>query len=95
MACNHHPHSPIFNMNGPQFIDGKFVRVMSWYDNEWAFSCHMVDTAIAMSKAGRANDAPPAPVEDRCRFEGLSQAGGSLTEPPILRPGSAELVRQL
>jgi glyceraldehyde 3-phosphate dehydrogenase len=26
------------------------VRVLSWYDNEWGFSCRMADTAIAMGK---------------------------------------------
>ena len=31
-------------------IDGKFVRVMAWYDNEWGFSSRMADTTIAMAK---------------------------------------------
>jgi glyceraldehyde 3-phosphate dehydrogenase len=31
-------------------IDGKLVRVVSWYDNEWGFSNRMVDTAAAMAK---------------------------------------------
>ena len=31
-------------------IDGKLVRVVSWYDNEWGFSNRMVDTAGAMAK---------------------------------------------
>jgi glyceraldehyde 3-phosphate dehydrogenase len=31
-------------------IDGKLVRVLSWYDNEWGFSNRMVDTAGAMGK---------------------------------------------
>ena len=31
-------------------IDGKLVRVLSWYDNEWGFSNRMVDTARAMAK---------------------------------------------
>jgi len=33
-------------------IDGKLVRVVSWYDNEWGFSNRMVDTAAAMGKLG-------------------------------------------
>ena len=33
-------------------IDGKLVRVVSWYDNEWGFSNRMVDTAHAMGKLG-------------------------------------------
>jgi glyceraldehyde 3-phosphate dehydrogenase len=31
-------------------IDGKLVRVLSWYDNEWGFSNRMVDTAGAIAK---------------------------------------------
>ena len=31
-------------------LDGKLVRVVSWYDNEWGFSNRMVDTAGAMAK---------------------------------------------
>jgi glyceraldehyde 3-phosphate dehydrogenase len=31
-------------------LDGKLVRVVSWYDNEWGFSNRMVDTAAAMGK---------------------------------------------
>ena len=49
---NHDPHSAMFNLNGTKVIDGDFVRVMAWYDNEWGFSCRMIDTALAMHKAG-------------------------------------------
>ena len=31
-------------------IDGTFVRVLSWYDNEWGFSNRMADTSVALSK---------------------------------------------
>jgi glyceraldehyde 3-phosphate dehydrogenase len=31
-------------------IEGKLVRVLSWYDNEWGFSNRMVDTACAMAR---------------------------------------------
>jgi glyceraldehyde 3-phosphate dehydrogenase len=31
--------------------DGKLLKVFGWYDNEWGFSCRMLDTAIAMMKA--------------------------------------------
>ena len=33
-------------------LEGKLVRVVSWYDNEWGFSNRMVDTAVAMGKLG-------------------------------------------
>ncbi len=49
---NHDPHSAIFNLNGTKVIDGTFGRVMAWYDNEWGFSCRMLDTALHMHKVG-------------------------------------------
>ena len=49
---NHDPHSSIFSLEGTKVIDGTFVRVMSWYDNEWGFSNRMLDTAVKMHKAG-------------------------------------------
>lgn len=49
---NHDPHSANFSLNGTNVIDGNFVRVMAWYDNEWGFSCRMLDTALAMHDAG-------------------------------------------
>ena len=49
---NHNPASSSFDVNQTQVIDGRFVRVLSWYDNEWGFSNRMGDTAVAMSKLG-------------------------------------------
>jgi glyceraldehyde 3-phosphate dehydrogenase len=49
---NHDPHSSIFALNETKVIEGTFVRVMSWYDNEWGFSCRMSDTAVKMAKLG-------------------------------------------
>ncbi len=49
---NHDPHSSIFALNEVKVIDGTFVRVMSWYDNEWGFSCRMSDTAAKMAALG-------------------------------------------
>ena len=51
MDFNHDPHSSVFHMDQTKVMDGTFVRVMSWYDNEWGFSNRMSDTAIAMMKA--------------------------------------------
>ncbi len=47
---NHNPASSTFDLAETQVVDGKFVRVMAWYDNEWGFSNRMSDTAIAMGK---------------------------------------------
>ena len=47
---NHNPHSSNFDLSQTQIVQGKLVRVLSWYDNEWGFSCRMADTAVAMAK---------------------------------------------
>ena len=49
---NHNPASSTFDLKQTQVIEGRFVRVLSWYDNEWGFSNRMSDTAVAMSKLG-------------------------------------------
>lgn len=48
---NHNPASSSFDATQTQVMGGNFVRVLSWYDNEWGFSCRMSDTAIAMMNA--------------------------------------------
>ena len=47
---NHDDRSSIFHLDQTKVIDGNFVRVLSWYDNEWGFSNRMADTAVAMAK---------------------------------------------
>ena len=47
---NHDPHSSSFALPQTKVVDGRLVRVMSWYDNEWGFSNRMSDTAVAMGK---------------------------------------------
>jgi glyceraldehyde 3-phosphate dehydrogenase len=47
---NHDPHSSTFAVDQTKVIDGTYVRVVSWYDNEWGFSNRMADTAVAMGK---------------------------------------------
>lgn len=49
---NHNAHSSIFSYEGTKVIDGKLVRVMSWYDNEWGFSNRMLDTCAKMHAVG-------------------------------------------
>jgi glyceraldehyde 3-phosphate dehydrogenase len=44
---NHDPHSSIFDASQTQVVDGKLVRIVAWYDNEWGFSNRMSDTATA------------------------------------------------
>src|SRR5208337_1339582 len=47
---NHDDRSSIFHLDQTKVIDGTFVRVLSWYDNEWGFSNRMADTAVALAK---------------------------------------------
>ena len=47
---NGNPHSSIFAADQTKVLPGNFVRILSWYDNEWGFSNRMSDTAIAMGK---------------------------------------------
>jgi glyceraldehyde 3-phosphate dehydrogenase len=49
---NHNPSSSVFDLTQTQVVDGQFVRVLSWYDNEWGFSNRMSDTAAAMARLG-------------------------------------------
>ncbi len=49
---NHCPASSTFDTSGTQVIEGRFVRVLSWYDNEWGFSNRMSDVAVALANAG-------------------------------------------
>ncbi len=47
---NHDPHSSTFALAQTQILEGKLVRVLSWYDNEWGFATRMTDTALEMAK---------------------------------------------
>jgi glyceraldehyde 3-phosphate dehydrogenase len=47
---NHTPVSSSFCVDQTKVMEGNFVRVMSWYDNEWGFSNRMADVAVAISK---------------------------------------------
>jgi glyceraldehyde 3-phosphate dehydrogenase len=49
---NHNPASSTVDSLETAVIEGKLVRVVSWYDNEWGFSNRMVDTAGAMAALG-------------------------------------------
>jgi glyceraldehyde 3-phosphate dehydrogenase len=47
---NHVPFSSTVDSLETAVLEGKLVRVVSWYDNEWGFSNRMADTAVAMGK---------------------------------------------
>jgi len=49
---NHNPHSSIYEASLTKVSEGTLVKVCSWYDNEWGFSNRMLDTTIALIKAG-------------------------------------------
>jgi len=49
---NHSPASSTFDLTQTQVVEGTFVRVLSWYDNEWGFSNRMSDTALVMANLG-------------------------------------------
>ncbi len=49
MDFNHDPHSSIFATDQTKVMDGNMVRILTWYDNEWGFSCRMADTAVHMA----------------------------------------------
>ena len=49
---NHSAFSSNFDATQTQVIDKRFVRILTWYDNEWGFSNRMSDTAVAMVNAG-------------------------------------------
>jgi len=37
------PHSSIFDSLATTVMDGNFVKILSWYDNEWGYSCRTID----------------------------------------------------
>ncbi len=48
---NHDPHSSVFDAGLTRVMEGNLVKVLSWYDNEWGFSCRMLDTTMALMNA--------------------------------------------
>jgi len=42
--------SAVVPLDTIQVIGGKMVKVLSWYDNEWGYSCRLVDMAVHISK---------------------------------------------
>ncbi len=48
---NHDPRSSIYDATLTRVMEGNFVKVLSWYDNEWGFSNRMLDTTLALMAA--------------------------------------------
>ena len=48
---NHDPRSSVYESSLTRVVDGRLVKVCSWYDNEWGFSNRMLDTTIALVNA--------------------------------------------
>ena len=46
----HNPHSCIFDSKLTNVIDGKLIKILGWYDNEWGYSCRMIDVVKMMFK---------------------------------------------
>jgi glyceraldehyde 3-phosphate dehydrogenase len=44
------PHSAVFDALSTNVIDDKLVKVLAWYDNEWGYSCRLVDLLESMGK---------------------------------------------
>ena len=47
---NHDPNSSIADLTQTHVMNNRLVRVLAWYDNEWGFSCRMLDNAAEISK---------------------------------------------
>jgi glyceraldehyde 3-phosphate dehydrogenase len=46
------PHSSIFAADWTQVIQGNLLKVVSWYDNEWGYSCRTVDLIARLGALG-------------------------------------------
>lgn len=46
----HDPHSSIIDAKAGIMLSPTFVKIVSWYDNEWGYSCRVVDLIAHMNK---------------------------------------------
>jgi glyceraldehyde 3-phosphate dehydrogenase len=47
---NHSTYSAVFDAQSTMVLGGNFVKVLAWYDNEWGFSCRMVELIELIGK---------------------------------------------
>jgi glyceraldehyde 3-phosphate dehydrogenase len=52
MDMLHNPNSSIVDTQMTKVLDGNLVKVISWYDNEWGYSCRIADLAVFLAKKG-------------------------------------------
>jgi glyceraldehyde 3-phosphate dehydrogenase len=64
---NHQPASSTFDATQTR-VNGRLVKVMAWYDNEWGFSNRMLDNTLALMAAGKAgaNEHASTKISARC-----------------------------
>jgi glyceraldehyde 3-phosphate dehydrogenase len=48
----HNPNSSIVDATMTKVLDGNLVKVIAWYDNEWGYSCRIVDLIEFLAKKG-------------------------------------------
>ena len=48
----HNSHSSIIDGQLTKVIDGDLVKVVSWYDNEWGYSCRVNDLTLFLANKG-------------------------------------------
>ena len=48
----HNPNSSIVDSQMTKVLDGNLVKIVAWYDNEWGYSCRVVDLIAFLVKKG-------------------------------------------
>ena len=48
----HNPNSSIVDSEMTKVVDGNLAKVVAWYDNEWGFSCRVVDLLAFLTSKG-------------------------------------------
>jgi glyceraldehyde 3-phosphate dehydrogenase len=48
----HNPNSSIVDGQLTKVLDGNLLKVVAWYDNEWGYSCRVIDLIAFLVKKG-------------------------------------------